>query len=57
MIDFVIIISIILISFLIIRKKVKKIKNGEIGCGCGCSSCPSAKTCHNEKSESIDFKK
>jgi hypothetical protein len=31
---------------LIIAKQVKKAKNGESGCGCGCSGCSSASLCH-----------
>lgn len=34
---------------LIIVKQVKKAKSGESSCGCGCSGCSSAKTCHGSK--------
>lgn len=33
---------------LIIVKQVKKVKNGESGCGCGCSGCSSSNACHSE---------
>ena len=36
---------------LIIAKQVKKAKNGESGCGCGCSGCSSASVCHGIKVE------
>lgn len=29
----------------VIYKKVKEMKNGKF-CGCGCSGCPSSKSCH-----------
>lgn len=32
----------------IIVKQVKKVKNGESGCGCGCSGCSSQKACNSE---------
>ena len=34
---------------LVIKKQVKKIRSGESGCGCGCSGCPSANSCHGSK--------
>lgn len=36
---------------LIVVKQVKKFKSGESGCGCGCSGCSSANTCHGIKIE------
>lgn len=36
---------------LIIAKQVKKAKNGESGCGCGCSECSSASVCHGAKAQ------
>ena len=34
---------------LIITKQVKKMRSGESGCGCGCSGCSSANSCHGIK--------
>lgn len=34
---------------LVITKQVKKAKNGESGCGCGCSGCSSESACHGVK--------
>lgn len=34
---------------LVIGKQVKKAKNGESSCGCGCSGCSSASLCHGSK--------
>lgn len=34
---------------LVITKQVKKARNGESGCGCGCSGCSSANVCHGIK--------
>jgi len=31
---------------LVIYKKVKQYQAGENSCGCGCSNCASAKSCH-----------
>ncbi|MEG0810488.1 MAG: FeoB-associated Cys-rich membrane protein [Eubacterium sp.] len=41
---------------LIIYKQIKKAKNGETGCGCGCSGCPQASKCHSvsENSQKIE---
>ncbi|ABR36305.1 MULTISPECIES: FeoB-associated Cys-rich membrane protein [Clostridium] len=33
----------------VIGKQIKKAKNGESGCGCGCSGCSSANACHGIK--------
>jgi len=33
----------------VITKQIKKVKNGESGCGCGCSGCSSANVCHGTK--------
>jgi hypothetical protein len=35
----------------VIVKQIKKAKNGESGCGCGCSGCSSAGACHGIKLE------
>lgn len=34
---------------LVIYKKVKQHSTGESSCGCGCSNCASAKSCHPKK--------
>jgi hypothetical protein len=34
---------------LVVIRQVKKAKNGESGCGCGCSGCASESTCHGSK--------
>jgi len=34
---------------LVIAKQVKKARSGESGCGCGCSGCSSASSCHGTK--------
>lgn len=34
---------------LVIAKQIKKAKSGESGCGCGCSGCSSASSCHGTK--------
>lgn len=31
---------------LVIVRQVKKVRNGESGCGCGCSGCSSVSSCH-----------
>ena len=36
---------------LIITRQVKKMRSGESGCGCGCSGCSSANSCHGIKVE------
>lgn len=36
---------------LVVIKQFKKIKSGESGCGCGCSGCSKASTCHGVKIE------
>jgi hypothetical protein len=36
---------------LVVVKQFKKIKNGESGCGCGCSGCSKASACHGVKIE------
>jgi hypothetical protein len=36
---------------LVIAKQIKKVKNGESGCGCGCSGCASASSCHGVKTQ------
>lgn len=33
----------------VIGKQIKKFKAGESGCGCGCSGCSSANSCHGIK--------
>lgn len=33
---------------LVIVKQVKKVKNGEGSCGCGCSGCSPSSGCHSE---------
>lgn len=33
----------------VIGRQVKKAKNGESSCGCGCSGCSSASVCHGSK--------
>lgn len=33
----------------IISNMIKKKKNGQTSCGCGCSGCPSAGMCHSKK--------
>ena len=35
----------------VIGRQIKKTKNGESGCGCGCSGCSSAGACHGIKLE------
>lgn len=34
---------------LVIVKQIKKAKNGESSCGCGCSNCSSSSACHGKK--------
>jgi hypothetical protein len=48
-----IILSGIILGFmaLVITKQVKKARSGESGCGCGCSGCSSASSCHGIKIE------
>jgi hypothetical protein len=36
---------------LVVVKQVKKAKNGESSCGCGCNKCSSASACHGSKIE------
>ncbi len=36
---------------LVVVRQVKKAKNGESGCGCGCSGCSSDSACHGVKAE------
>ena len=36
---------------LIISSRIKAKKRGESGCGCKCSSCPSAGVCHANKKD------
>ncbi|EET84119.1 conserved hypothetical protein [Clostridium carboxidivorans P7] len=36
------------VAFVIVRQ-VKKAKNGESSCGCGCSNCSSSSICHGKK--------
>jgi len=45
-IDAVVVGIIIILCVLIIGRKVKNIKEGKTGCGCGCSSCPQGEMCH-----------
>lgn len=53
----IIILSIIgLCVFFIIRNFVKKARNKELGCGCGCTNCSSCiSSCNNR--ENVDIKK
>lgn len=47
MIDYIIGIGAAVIVIGVLVKRIKKLKKGEdIGCGCGCKSCPSASKCH-----------
>jgi hypothetical protein len=48
-----IILSVIIFGFMafVIGKQIKKAKNGESGCGCGCSGCSKASVCHGIKIE------
>lgn len=34
---------------LVIYNKIKKYQKGESTCGCGCSTCASAQSCHPKK--------
>ncbi|WP_252231837.1 FeoB-associated Cys-rich membrane protein [Clostridium sp. ZBS15] len=41
---------------LVVFKRVKKAKNGEGSCGCGCSGCSSAAICHGKDNQGITLK-
>lgn len=34
---------------LVVYRKVRAYRNGESGCGCGCSGCSASKSCHLNK--------
>ncbi|EKQ54342.1 MULTISPECIES: FeoB-associated Cys-rich membrane protein [unclassified Clostridium] len=36
---------------LVIVNQIKKAKNGESGCGCGCSGCSSNNACHGTEAQ------
>lgn len=46
-----IILSVIIFGFMafVVGKQIKKAKNGESSCGCGCSGCSSSDSCHGIK--------
>lgn len=46
--DIIILVLIGICVFIIIRKKVKDIKNGKF-CNCGCQECPSHEKCEGKK--------
>ena len=48
-IDYILLGGLALIVSGIVAWLIKKRKNGESGCGCGCIGCPSAHTCHSAK--------
>ena len=48
-IDYILLGGLALIVSGIVAWLIKKKKNGESGCGCGCSGCPSAHACHSAK--------
>ncbi|NFH79463.1 FeoB-associated Cys-rich membrane protein [Clostridium botulinum] len=41
---------------LVIVKRIKKAKNGQGGCGCGCTGCSSSLICHGKDSRRITLK-
>ncbi len=56
-IDIIIIIAAVVAVVGVIGWQIYKKKTGKDGgCGCGCSSCPSAGTCHAKKTEEKESK-
>ena len=49
--NIVVLAIIAVIIALIIAKMIRDKKKGKSSCGCGCSRCPSAEICHDNKKE------
>lgn len=43
----IVLIVLCVVVFYIIKNQIKSKKSGKSSCGCGCSSCAMAQTCHS----------